>query len=308
MTTIAILYPGEMGAALGRLLCASGQHVVTTLAGRSPRTAQQAAAAGLEVLPSLRDVARCASWVFALVPPAAAVAVAAAYAASKPDTDFTPIYVDLNSIAPQTVAAIQQVLAPHGVEMVDGAIHGLASQLATRGTVYLSGPAAPAVAEVLGRVVRVRLLGPIIGRASTFRLLLSSLTKGINALFLETAVAASQAGLLAELLAGTAQTYPGIWDIIERLLPTYPRYACRRAQEVQELEQMLLGLGMRPVLAPAVRQLLEELAALGLAPEESSSLTAVIEEAARRGLEQHPLPASPETRARSRANRVKGEG
>ena len=44
--TVGILFPGEMGAALGLRLAESGLHVLTTLEGRSDRTA--ALCAGLK--------------------------------------------------------------------------------------------------------------------------------------------------------------------------------------------------------------------------------------------------------------------
>jgi hypothetical protein len=60
--TVGILYPGEMGAALGRLLREDGVRVVTTLEGRSPRTRRLCAEAGLSVLGSLAEVLGSPTW------------------------------------------------------------------------------------------------------------------------------------------------------------------------------------------------------------------------------------------------------
>jgi predicted dinucleotide-binding enzyme len=51
MVTIALHGAGHMGSGLGWDLRAGGAEVITTLAGRSPRTARLVAEAGLTVLP-----------------------------------------------------------------------------------------------------------------------------------------------------------------------------------------------------------------------------------------------------------------
>src|SRR5256885_17163869 len=52
--TVAILYPGDMGSGLGRLLRKHSVRVVTNLEGRSPRSQQLALTAGFEDLGSDR--------------------------------------------------------------------------------------------------------------------------------------------------------------------------------------------------------------------------------------------------------------
>ena len=47
MTTVGLVGTGHMGSALGHVLSRGGHEVVTTLAGRSPRSARLAGAAGL---------------------------------------------------------------------------------------------------------------------------------------------------------------------------------------------------------------------------------------------------------------------
>src|SRR5258707_9511709 len=50
MKTVALLHPGEMGAAIGACLCGRGLRVVWASAGRSTKTRSRANAAGLEDL------------------------------------------------------------------------------------------------------------------------------------------------------------------------------------------------------------------------------------------------------------------
>src|SRR2546428_92476 len=79
-----------------------------------------------------------------------------------------------------------------------------------RGVIYLSGPAAGHVAPLFGSVVRTRVLGEQPGLASTMRMLVSGVSKGLVALFLEMGLAARQAGLLPELLDCYRDAYPGL--------------------------------------------------------------------------------------------------
>ena len=76
---------------------------------------------------------------------------------------------------------------------MDGAINGLAKNLTSSATMFLSGPRASEVADLFGQHVRVRLLGHEFGRASAMKMLLSGLSKGVCALFAETALTAARA-------------------------------------------------------------------------------------------------------------------
>lgn len=291
--TVAILYPGEMGATVGRLLAGAGCAVVTSLAGRSARTAEGARRAGLEVLPSLEAVAERADVVLSLVSPAAALGLAREYRTARDAGTKSPaqprrtIFVDLNSIAPETAAQIADVFRGTAIDFVDGAIHGLASGLPERGTFYLSGPAALDVARQFDGVFRVKTLGDEPGRASAFKMLIAGLNKGLSALFLEVALAARQGGLLDQLMVCFEDVYAGVMQVIHRTVPTYPQHARRRGEEMHELEQMMRGLGLEPCLVSAARALIENMGKFDLGPAPGGktwSVNEVVEALHARGL------------------------
>jgi 3-hydroxyisobutyrate dehydrogenase-like beta-hydroxyacid dehydrogenase len=300
-TTVGIVYPGEMGSALGRLLVQSGVPVIATTEGRGFRTRQLAEGAGLVILPRLRDVAERAEVVLSTVPPAAARAVAECFMASRPERCRTQIYADLNSVAPDTARKVADVIGAAGLDFVDGAIHGLASRLPERGTLYLSGRAAPALAGLLGRSLRVRVLGEATGQASAFKMMISGMAKGVVALFLEMGLTAHRAGMLEELLACYRDAYPEIMALVERMLPTYPRHAPRRAEEARQVEQTIRALGVRPCLARGTREATEDLMRAGLPTEDDMgvdrawSVSELIEALAAQGtLEASAVAALPE--------------
>ena len=70
-TCVGVLYCGDLGAAVARLLKREGVRVVTTCAGRSVSTRSRAETCGAEILPSLKDVVRESNVVVSLVLPAA---------------------------------------------------------------------------------------------------------------------------------------------------------------------------------------------------------------------------------------------
>ena len=139
-------------------------------------------------------------------------------------------------------------------------MNGLAKNLTTTATLYLSGPRAPEVAALVEGGMRVRVLGERPGRASAMKMLLSGLSKGLCALFVETALVAERQGMLAEMTDAYGQIYPGVMAVVERMLPTYAQHAGRRAAEMAELEQTALAAGLEPLTLAAVARLHELLA------------------------------------------------
>jgi 3-hydroxyisobutyrate dehydrogenase-like beta-hydroxyacid dehydrogenase len=253
--TIGILYPGEMGSAVGKVLLQRGFRVVTTLAGRSSRTVRLCREAGLEVLDSLKEVVQVSDITFSLVTPSAALPVAEQYCSCARLPPRGSLYVDLNSISPPAATQMARALAEVDVPFVDAAIHGLASQLLSRATLYLSGSCAQQVAGLFGPSLRVKILGNTPGQASVFKMLIAGLAKGLVALFVEMSVVAREAGLLDELLTRYRDYYPGVMDVVDRMVPTYPQHARRRGEEMKEVEQTIRSLGLRPCVVGGVQRL-----------------------------------------------------
>lgn len=255
--TVGILFPGEMGSTLGRHMLSRGVRVVTTLEGRSERSARLATTAGLEVLDSVCEVVTQADVLVSVVAPAAATAVARRVAAELPMRHGRTLYVDINSISPVTLAEVRSILDLPAVDLVDASIHGLASRFIATGTLYLSGPAAAEVAALFGSPPRAVVLGDEVGRASLLKMLIGGVNKGLVALLLELSEVALEEGMLDELWAVCRASYPGVMEPFERLLPTYPVHAGRRAEEMAELELTVAAAGLEPTMAAAVRTVLE---------------------------------------------------
>lgn len=254
LPTVGILYAGEMGAALGRALIGNGARVVTTLEGRSERTRLLCGQAGLEVLPSLDAVVRTAGVVVSVVSPSAALSMARQYASLAANAPVRRLYVDANAVSPATAVEIGQILAAAGVDYVDAAINGLASALHTGAMVYLSGARAVEVERLLGRMLRVQVVGDVPGKASALKGALAGVSKGMTALFVEIALMARAAGVSEFFMERCRSYYPGVMEVVDRMLPTYPRHAGRRAEELGELEDAMGAVGLQAEMVRAARQ------------------------------------------------------
>jgi 3-hydroxyisobutyrate dehydrogenase-like beta-hydroxyacid dehydrogenase len=264
---VGILYPGEMGSAFGRLLVDAGFKVVTTLEARSPRTAGLSARADLQVLPSFREVVQISDIVVSLVPPSEALGVAKRYSELAHLGAENQVFIDANSISPATAGRINSLITGQRKRFIDAAIQGLASRVATRGVLLLSGAGCQEVADLFAGIIKIRLLGEIPGRASACKLIISGMPKGIVALFLELSAAAEELDLLDEVLAGLRDLYPELMEVMDRLLPTYPTHAGRRSEEIGELEQTLASVGLKPQMVREAGRITADIDGLGLSAE-----------------------------------------
>lgn len=270
MTAIAVLYPGAAGRALAEALASFRHDLVSCLDGRSGRTRENARCGGIRAVASFEEMVGTADLVVSLVPPAAALAVAERYAAAlrplarRGDGNRPRLFLDANSIAPGTVAAVEAAIAGAGGRLVDGVFLGPAAPFNRHTTLALSGADAPAVAEILAPAVAVKVIGPAVGQASALKMAMALMTKALVALFVECACAAGKAGCLDAMIEAMRQLYPGTMEFLERNLPTYPAHVGRRVGEMREVQAWLAGIGQAGDMTRAATHVLERLARAGL--------------------------------------------
>src|SRR5207302_465976 len=107
-TTIGLLHPGEMGAAVGKCLAGAGHRVLWVPEGRSAATKERAEAAGLTGVALAEIIAR-SDVIVSVCPPPAALDVA------RLAVGFGGLYLDANAIAPE---AARELARAEGVEPV----------------------------------------------------------------------------------------------------------------------------------------------------------------------------------------------
>ena len=245
--TVAILYPGDMGHAIGRLLREAGLDVITCVADRSPRTQALAAEAGLRALPTLEDVVTQADLILSVLVPDAALAAAARVAEAMRAADARPAYADCNAISPATMERVAAAFAGVGANVIDAGIIGGPPRDGQSPRVYASGPHAPLLAQLGERGLDVRVLAAPIGHASALKMCYAALTKGGTALQIAALTAANALGvgpaLEAELAASQPQTSARLAGIAG-----VPAKAFRWVGEMEEIAATFGAAGVTPKL------------------------------------------------------------
>jgi 3-hydroxyisobutyrate dehydrogenase-like beta-hydroxyacid dehydrogenase len=228
-TSIGVLHPGEMGAAVGACLTQRGLTVLWASVGRSPATAARVAAAGMRDVGTAGEMSRQADVILSVCPPGAAVEVARSVAG------FRGIYVDANAVSPEAAREIARVVETEGAAYVDGGIIGAPPRSAGDSRLYLSGPRAREVGELFtSTAVDARVMGDQPGAASAVKMAYAAWTKGTAALILAIRALACAEGVEETLLAE--------WELSQPTLAARSHTAARSATEkgwrwVAEMEE-----------------------------------------------------------------------
>jgi len=122
------------------------------------------------------------------------------------------IYVDLNSTSPSVKVQISKIIAPSGADFVEGAILGAVGATGAKTRIFTAGEKGQQIADLLsGLGMNVQFYSVKIGKASTFKMLRSIFSKGVEILLLEMLVAAKRAGMERDL-----------WEDITRFMAAQP--------------------------------------------------------------------------------------
>ena len=240
---IAIIAPGEMGAAIGARLRERGARVLTSLAGRSSASAGRAERAGLQPVERDDDLVAESDFLMSVVPPGDAVALAERLRPVRARSKKKPVYVDCNAIAPDTAERIGTILVGTGCAYVDGGIIGPPpSATATAHTkLYVSGEAAGEALRLGSYGLDVRLVDGAVGAASALKMSYAGITKGFTALGAAMMLGADRAGCDEALRRELAESQPHFLAWLSRQIPRmYPK-AYRWVAEMDEIAHFLDG-------------------------------------------------------------------
>src|SRR3954452_24873810 len=225
-----------MGAAIGAALRRQGRRVLWASEGRSAATVERAGAAGLEDAGSVSELMGASDVVFSVCPPHAALDVA------RSAGDFRGIYLDANAISPATAKEIDGAV---GGELVDGGIIGPPPRHAGTTRLYLSGPAAAAIAELFrGSAVDARALSDEIGTASALKMAYAAWSKGTAALLLAIRDLARADGIEAALLAEWELSQPELLERSRRAARSAEAKAWRWVAEMEEIAATFHAAGL----------------------------------------------------------------
>jgi 3-hydroxyisobutyrate dehydrogenase-like beta-hydroxyacid dehydrogenase len=257
---VAVIAPGNMGAAIGGRLAASGLKVLTSLANRSAASAERAAAARLEPAGD-QEIAR-ADYLLSIVPPRHAIALAERLAPALTAANRKPVYVDCNAISPRSTSRIAEILEPMGVPFVEGGIMGGPPREGYSGPkIFVSGRQAQRVADDLSRYgLLVRAIAGGVGAASALKLSYAGINKGMIAIGAAMVLAARRAGVEPELMRELSDSQRALVAQLTRGVPDMFSKAERWAPEMREIADYA-GVGGETDIFGGMADLYERLAA-----------------------------------------------
>lgn len=271
---IAMVGFGEAGSILGADLAAGGREVVTydILLDAEPTRAamlEKARRARVRTADSFDAAVQGADLVVSAVTAASSADVARN--ASKA-LRAGQIFLDINSCSPATKRSNAQDVQSSGADYVEAAVMAPVPPQRLKVPMLLGGARAAELAPVLSALgLNATPISEQIGVASAVKMCRSVVIKGLEALTLESMLAARRFGAEKEVLASLQGTFPQMgWqdNLPDYLVSRAAEHGRRRAAEMREVAHTLEDVGIEPTmaLATAARQdwLIDAMAARGI--------------------------------------------
>jgi len=270
MERIAFIGFGEAGQTIGRgLLAAKAARVrAYDILFDSPHEgadlARAAKALGVETAAGHVDAVRDADIVFLAVTASASLEAARS---CLPGLRKGQLFLDINSVSPRRKIETAALVAPTGAAYVDVAVMAPVAPYAHAVPCLIGGPGA---AELLPRAralgMKMEQVSDGVGQASAIKMFRSILIKGLEALVLESMLAASEYGVEERVLASLKETFPTLdWEKISGyMIERAVSHGKRRAAEMREVAATLEGIGIEPIMAAATAARQQWIADLGV--------------------------------------------
>jgi len=242
--TVAILSPGEMGAATGKAFQEHGFDIITSLEGRSETSRKRASAAGFRDCGSIASVLAEADIVFSILPPGDALTQAERVAAAMKETGHTPPYFDCNAVSPETAAQIGKFIEAAGAAYIDGGIVGNPPGAAVPTRFFVSGSGAKEMNIFDGKGVDIKQCGPEAGKASAIKMCYAGITKGTSALHAAMLMAAEKLGITDDLHDELTYSQGAMYKRMEVLTSALPAVSDRYIGEMEEIAKTMSAIGI----------------------------------------------------------------
>ena len=272
---IALVGFGEAGSILGADWAAAGREVVTydillTAPAARASVLEKAAQARVATADSLGAAARDADLIVSAVTASSSAEVAAS--AGKV-LRAGQVFLDINSCSPDTKRANAAAVERSGADYVEAAVMAPVPPQRLKVPMLLGGRRAQELAPALQALgLNVSFIATEIGVASAVKMCRSVVIKGLEALAVESLLAARRFGAEKEVLASLQGTFPQMgWQekLPDYLISRVAEHGRRRAAEMREVAHTLESVGVEPTMAraTAVRHdaLIDAMAAQGVA-------------------------------------------
>jgi 3-hydroxyisobutyrate dehydrogenase-like beta-hydroxyacid dehydrogenase len=265
---IALIGFGEVGGIFGSDLAAAGLGISIfdiLLNGEPARseTLAKAKNAKVRACDTLQEALQSADLIISAVTASSAAAVAGNAA---PFLRAGQIYLDINSVSPETKLEIARTLNESPATFVEAAVMAAVSPQRLKVPMLLGGAHAAIVAERLQAIgMNVKPISERIGVASAIKMCRSIIIKGLEAITVESMFTAHRYGAEKQVLDSLAATYPDMgWSgtLPDYLISRVAEHGKRRAAEMREAAQAVADAGLEPLTALATAQRQDWLAQL----------------------------------------------
>lgn len=265
---IAILSPGNMGAAVGAQLNSAGYNVITWLAERSDYTRRKAKDAGMRDVSSLEELVSEADLVLSILDPGKAVLIAEQVAAAMAQSDAAPVYADCNATSPATAKQLQALIEGAGGKFIDvGIIGGAPTRRDNFPNFCTSGAEAALLEELDGKGVKIRFIGPEIGQGSAIKICNGAYNKGTFALYTTVMLAAEHYGFAEFLRERLPNSQAGNVERLDEAIIRLPTLSERYIGEMEQVAETFASIGLTPNIHHGAAELFELLSASPLASQ-----------------------------------------
>ncbi len=170
------------------------------------------------------------------------------------------MYADMTTCDPAKIREAAVLAEGRGINYVDVAIMGAVALGGVKTALLCAGPGAPKLSTIfqaIGAPARTVNDGAP-GDAAALKILRSVFTKGLEALAIETFLAAEKQGVTDELYEVLADVDRNpLRSTLESFVRTHLIHAPRRLQEIDEAERLLRETGLPVAVLPGVRALFE---------------------------------------------------
>ena len=259
---IALIGFGEVGGIFGLDFVSAGLRVSTfdiLLNSEASRPAMLGKAMGAKVraCDALEVALREADLVISAVTASSAADVARNAA---PFLVAGQMYLDINSVSPDTKIEIARSLEESPATFVEAAVMAAVSPQRLKVPMLLGGADAANAAERLRAIgMNVKPISERVGVASAIKMCRSIIIKGLEAITVESMFTARRYGAEKQVLESLAATYPDMgWNVAlpDYLISRVAEHGKRRAAEMREAAQAVADAGLEPLtaLATARRQ------------------------------------------------------
>jgi 3-hydroxyisobutyrate dehydrogenase-like beta-hydroxyacid dehydrogenase len=189
----------------------------------------------------------------------AVTAAQTGYAAQSAAPHLAPgaWYFDLNSCSPQSKAEAGSFIEARGARFVEAAVMSPIDPLGAASPMLLGGPHAgefQALAKTLG-FTQTRIMPGGLGSASAAKMCRSVVVKGLEALVLESLLAARRHGVEEAVLDSLRSLRVDDWRQSAQYMASRAlRHGARRAEEMREVARTVEEAGLSPHMSSACAQ------------------------------------------------------